>query len=207
MNGESLSASEGPKQAGADPLGSPLIPAEEKPQVSATDAKIAANRQALYAKIRKETEQMQERMMERLQKGELARDEVKKNHGFSVREVKMLKSHFALVDEDKSGTIERAEFLKFQLDVLETHLSKEDVAGLFDELDADKGGSLNFDEFMHLSKVVVKHAHDEMEARRRLQLDGPEADVDQVGGQARLVVGVLVEVWLGRADEREEHRV
>ena len=44
-------------------------------------------------------------------------------------------------------------------------------------------------------------------ARRRLQLHRPEADVDQVGGQARLVVGVLVEVRLGRADEREEHRV
>lgn len=70
-----------------------------------------------------------------------------------------------------------------------------------------------------LAPAVVDHARrgvallwlgrhqSEVATGRRGEPDRAEAQLAQLGGQAWHVVGVEIEVGLGRADEREEERV
>jgi Ca2+-binding EF-hand superfamily protein len=67
----------------------------------------------------------------------------------------MAKSMFGMFDKDGSGSITIAEF-KEALDAFDVGLSTDDVAELVKELDEDRNGLIDEEEFAHLLK---RHAH------------------------------------------------
>lgn len=67
----------------------------------------------------------------------------------------MAASMFGMFDSDGSGSISIAEF-KTALDAFDVGLSTDDVAELVKELDEDRNGFIDEEEFAHLLK---RHSH------------------------------------------------
>jgi Ca2+-binding EF-hand superfamily protein len=77
-------------------------------------------------------------------------------HGLTEEELETLRGHFAKVDKDGSGEIDKDEFAQFYNNVMGGNMTKKELYDIFDKLDADGGGSLSFDEFVKVYKIMLE---------------------------------------------------
>jgi len=130
-----------------------VITAEKDAKAAAAAAmKQSEEKRKEATRVKQESETLRRRAQIRIKKG-------MSDTKVSDEETVILQRHFSLVDEDGSGEIDKEEFSSFYRNIGGTILTKKDLSDLFDELDADGGGSLSFDEFV---KVYSKMMEAEM---------------------------------------------
>jgi len=113
--------------------------------MEATMGAAAARRQE-FMRMKKEAELLRKKATLRLQKG---------GGEISTEEIAILKRHHAICDETGDG-ISKDGFEKFYHNIGGNMLSRKELDRLFDELDADGGGTLDSDEFVQVYEKMTE---------------------------------------------------
>lgn len=87
----------------------------------------------------------------------------------SPEELKELRHAFKNADTDNSGTLERDELIQYFMKHSNEGMTAEDAGRIFDEMDYDKSGSIDYEEFLiaavdleTITEDCVKDAFDQL---------------------------------------------
>ena len=97
-----------------------------------------------------------------------------KRAGFNQDEIKRLRKKFAVYDDDNSGELNGAEVRKVFTDMGRVPKNSEEqrrMQAMIKNMDEDGSGSISFDEFLQLQRVLMNE-----DARMKLELEKEAAD-------------------------------
>lgn len=98
-------------------------------------------------------------------------DEVRRNHGYTPGEVEELMQLFRVYDPENQGVIAKRQLRRLLLDCVpqaeKSQAGREQIAQMIKESDADRSGSIDFQEFLLLMRLVSNRCSRERLAKER----------------------------------------
>lgn len=98
-------------------------------------------------------------------------DEVRRNHGYTPGEVEELMQLFRVYDPENQGLIAKRQLRRLLLDCVpqaeKSQAGREQIAQMVKESDADRSGSIDFQEFLLLMRLVSNRCSRERLAKER----------------------------------------